>query len=186
MTLFELSFALTSVILALALTNIAASVHRLFLAGRRVRWAPEPILVTLLVTMIIVDVWTDQWHFRAIKQLNVGGSLLDVLRMMSLFFAAASTLPDPDLLGEGEIDLKTYYYATRRLTYGAMIVGLLLFTLANAMMVRPSLLQVLISTLVAPGLYGALIAFRPRWLHLLVLVTVLAGWGIPTFAFTLR
>jgi hypothetical protein len=44
MTLFELTFTLSAVILGLALTHMASSLYRLVLAGRRVRWALEPLL----------------------------------------------------------------------------------------------------------------------------------------------
>ena len=59
MSLFEVLFSLSTVILGLALTNIAASLHRLALAARRIRWAPEPLLQALLITLIIIQVWLD-------------------------------------------------------------------------------------------------------------------------------
>lgn len=61
MTPFEIFFGLSSVILGLALTEIASSIAKLLRAGRNVRWAPEPILQTILITMIVVSVWADQW-----------------------------------------------------------------------------------------------------------------------------
>jgi hypothetical protein len=42
MNLFEFTFALSAVVLGLALTHIAATVHKLLLAGSRVRWAASP------------------------------------------------------------------------------------------------------------------------------------------------
>ena len=109
MTLFELIFGLTAIILGLALTNIAASLHRLALAGRRVLWAPEPLLLTLLVTMIIVFVWIANWYNRDLTSIGAGRALLDVARMMALYFAAASCLPEPDKLPDEGLDLATYY-----------------------------------------------------------------------------
>ncbi|MEO7815470.1 MAG: hypothetical protein ABIR87_08490 [Sphingomicrobium sp.] len=67
MTLFELTFGLTAIILGLALTAIAASLHRLTLAGRKVRWAPEPLLLASLVTTIIFAVWLGNWYLRDLK-----------------------------------------------------------------------------------------------------------------------
>lgn len=186
MTLSELSFALTSVILGIALTNIAASLHRLFLAGRRVRWAPEPLLLTILVTLIIVQVWTDQWYIHDLKALYVGVAFLDVLRMMTLYFAAASALPEPDLLGEEPVDLTRYYYDTRRLSYGALIVGLWLFGAVFAIFRTPSLLAALQQFVLVPGIYALLILIRRRWFHLLVLVATLGAYGVPTLLITLR
>jgi hypothetical protein len=55
MSLFEFTFGLSAVILGLALTHMASSVHRLVLAGERVRWAPEPILLTVLVGLDAIE-----------------------------------------------------------------------------------------------------------------------------------
>jgi len=53
MTLFELTFSLSAVILGLALTHMASSLYRLVLAGRRVRWALEPLMQAALVFLIV-------------------------------------------------------------------------------------------------------------------------------------
>jgi hypothetical protein len=60
-SLFDFTFSLSAVILGLALTHLAASTHRLLLAGRRVRWAPEPVLLAAIVLLVIVSVWLFQW-----------------------------------------------------------------------------------------------------------------------------
>ena len=182
MTLFELIFGLTAIILGLALTNIAASLHRLALAGRRVLWAPEPLLLTLLVTMIIVFVWIANWYNRDLTSIGAGRALLDVARMMALYFAAASCLPETDKLPDEGLDLATYYYDTRALSYGALMVGLVLFQIYFAID-NPrfdwlnSLAQ---AALIA--LYGSMIFIRARWYHLLVLTAVIVMFGIQIFA----
>ena len=43
MTLTELTFGLSALILGLALTHLAAALSKLLLARERVRWAPEPL-----------------------------------------------------------------------------------------------------------------------------------------------
>ena len=57
MSLFDFTFSLSAVILGLALTHIASTTHKLLLAGRRVRWAPEPMLLSFIVLLVIVSVW---------------------------------------------------------------------------------------------------------------------------------
>lgn len=57
MTFFELTFSLSALILGLALTHMASALYRLALAGRRVHWAPEPLLQAALVLLIVVFVW---------------------------------------------------------------------------------------------------------------------------------
>jgi hypothetical protein len=186
MSLFELSFTLTSVILALALTNIVASLHRLALARARVRWAPEPLLLCVLITMIIVDVWLDQWHGRDIAEITVGRSLLQVLKMMALYFAAASCLPEPDQLGTGEVDLFAYYDQTRSLSFGALIAGLLLFQLYNVTGAGFDARDALLGALVFPSLYATLILVRKRWYNILFLAGVILGYGSMIFGLALE
>src|SRR5262245_33477431 len=126
MTPFELFFGLTSVILALALTHLANSLQLLLRAGRRVRWAIEPILQAILIIMIVVFVWVDQWHDRNEASFTVLQSLLQVLKLLAVYVVAAAILPEPK---EGEtVDLNEHYMASRYVTYGALLVGLLLFT----------------------------------------------------------
>ena len=54
MTIFELTFGLTSLILGLALTHMASALYKLAQAGGRVRWAPEPLLQATIVLLVIV------------------------------------------------------------------------------------------------------------------------------------
>jgi hypothetical protein len=186
MTLFELLFALSTVILGLALTNIAGSLHRLALAGRRIRWAPEPLLLAALITTIIIQVWLDQWFLREMKTLVYGAAALTIVRLMTIFFAAASCLPEADLLGDGPFDLKEYYYRTRALTYGAMITGLVLFAISNVVNGDRNPAHFLIGGLVGPVIYGLLIWTKRPWVHLLVLTALLAGWAGPTLMLDIK
>jgi hypothetical protein len=66
MTLFELTFSLSVLILGLALTHMASSLYRLVLAGRRVRWALEPLMQAALVLLIVVFVWLNEWNGRGV------------------------------------------------------------------------------------------------------------------------
>lgn len=182
MTLFELIFGLTAIILGLALTNITASLHRLALAGRKVRWAPEPVLLTLLVTMIIVYVWLGNWSKREMSSISAGRALLDVARMMALYFAAASCLPEPDRLPDEGLDLANYYYGTRALTFGALIVGLALFNI-NFAIGNPRFhwRTDFWEQIPLIALYGSMIFIRARWYHLLVLTAVIVMFGFQVF-----
>lgn len=186
MSLFELLFGLPAIILGLALTNITASLHRLALAGRKVRWAPEPILLALLVTMIIVFVWLGHWFERDLKSINAGRSLLDVARMMALYFAAASCLPEPAQMLHERIDLVDYYYRSRTLSFGALITGLILFDIYYAVgSGRTNWLETLRDDGTLILLYASLIFVRARWFHLTVLTVVILWFGSSVFALTL-
>jgi hypothetical protein len=41
--------------------RLATSLHRLVLAGRRVLWAAEPLLLAAIIFLVIVSVWLFHW-----------------------------------------------------------------------------------------------------------------------------
>ena len=185
MTLFELFFGLAAVILGLALTNIVASLHRLALVGRKVRWAPEPVLLAILVVMIIVFVWLGQWFEREITEISAGRALLQVAKMMTLYFAAASCLPEPDKLSDDGIDLYNYYDRTRGLSFGALILGLMLFQIYFATSGARITWVTLWDDGVLIAIYVSLIFIRSRWFNVLALTAVIGFFGVSVTGLTL-
>ena len=193
MSLFDFTFGLSAVILGLALTHLASSLHRLALAGRQVRWAPEPILLSGIIFLVIVSVWLFQWPDRNVSQTTIGLMLLQVCKLLLPYLAAAFVLPE-QVAPEEEIDLLTHYNRTRTFTFGALIAGLLLFwvfNLARESMYGPGPFSLLKALAAGPwplvGLYTLLIFIRVRWVNIIVLTGVFLafGWqviGIPLHA----
>lgn len=180
MSVFELSFGLTAVILGLALTQMAGAAQQLALARQRVRWAPEPVLLATIIFLVIIQVWVDQWGLRGETSLSVGRAVVQVLKMLTIYFAAASVLP-PITTDDQRIDLFDYYDRTRVITFGSLIAGLLLFAVDNTMAMPPRLAELagyLLQTAIAPAIYLSLILVRWRPYN----VVVLAG-GLIWFAF---
>jgi hypothetical protein len=186
MSLFEFTFGLSAVILGLALTHLASSFHRLAVAGRRVRWAPEPILLSGIIFLVIVSVWLYQWPDRAMSETTIGLMLIQVCKLLLPYLAAAFVLPE-HIPESGPIDLYAHYDRTRIFTFGALIVGLLLFWVhglvrqSMAAETPPSLLEALNrGPWVFVGIYILLIFVRIRWLNTIVLAGGLLyyGWRI--------
>ena len=181
MTLFEFTFALSAVVLGLALTHMAATVHKLLLAGNRVRWAIEPVLLACVVLLVIVSVWLGSWSARDNASVTVWQMLLAVAKLLTLYVAAASCLPEP--VGTEPIDLREHYDRTRILSFGALIVSLVLFLLhaiAVDGMPTPITLWLLFMWFLYPVLYALLIFIRRRWFNILVLafVFVFYSWRV--------
>jgi len=189
MSLFEFTFGLTAVILGLALTHMASSVHRLVMAGRRVRWAPEPVLLAGIIFLVIVSVWLGQWGGRDRETTTIGLILLQVTKLLLPFLAAAFVLPETPP-AEGPVDLYDHYDRTRAFTFGALIAGLLLFWLDGvvrwAVGDNPAREAITVWGVLkaAPWafvtLYALLIFVRRRWFNLLLLTGGLAyyAWQI--------
>jgi len=179
MTPFELFFGLTSVILALALTHLANSFQLLLRAGGRVRWAVEPILQSILVVMIVVFVWVDQWHDRGETVFTVPQCMLQVLKLLAVYVAAAAVLPEPR--EEGPVDLRGYYMASRRVNYGALLAGLLLFTAYRLLFYAPGHVPINNSPFLGLGLlliYVTLMIVRWRPLHIAGLLLVCSIYAV--------
>jgi hypothetical protein len=189
MSLFEFTFGLSAVILGLALAHMASSVHRLAIAGRRVRWAPEPVLLAGLIFLVIVSVWLFQWSDRNRETTTIGLMLLHVIKLVLPFLAAAFVLPKATA-DEGPVDLYAHYDRTRAFTFGALIAGLLLFWMDGALRWAtgdfPEAGPITVWGVLkrAPwqycALYALLIFVRWRWLNVILLTGGLAfyAWRI--------
>ena len=186
MSLFEFTFALSAVVLGLALTHVAATIHKLLLAGKRVRWAIESVLLACIVLLVIVSVWLFEWFDRDQTSVAMWQMLLTVAKLLTLYVAAASCLPEPE--GSGQVDLREHYDRTRLLSFGALILSLLLFRIqalaANGIPASITL-GVIVSWTLYPALYALLIFVRRRWFNILVLGFVIAyyGWNIAGIRF---
>ena len=178
MTPFELFFGLTTVILGLALTHMANSLQQLLRGGRRVRWAAEPILQAILILMIIVFVWADQWDTRNEAVFTVGQSLLQVAKLLAVYIAAAAVLPDvPE---EAKMDLHGHYLASRRVTYGALIAGFVLFSTYHVAFLPADHVPLFNSLLIAGGillLYVSLMIVRRRPFHVGALILLCLAYA---------
>src|SRR5438045_551411 len=173
MTLFELTFGLTALILGLALTHLASNLYRLAKAGRKVRWAPEPLLQTGLVLLVVVFVWVNQWETRGTTSIIYARELLQVLKLLALYIAAAACLPEVRDTGDG-IDLYVHYDQTRRLSYGGLVAGLVLFNIyrwtgEQTFQWRWNML----SPLVFIGPYVLMMFVHQHWLNVLLLVAAI-------------
>ncbi|MBS0366585.1 MAG: hypothetical protein JSR67_12265 [Proteobacteria bacterium] len=109
---FEFALGLFSVLIGLAIADVAASLHRLMRAQPRVRWDPLALLSALFAMVITVGMWFDLWGIRNATSVRhffqylalVGGFFV-------LFLIAASSLPDE--ASEG-VDLQAFYGRNRR------------------------------------------------------------------------
>lgn len=191
MSLFEFTFGLSAVILGLALAHLASTLSKLAMAGRRVRWAPEPLLLAGIIVLVIVWVWLDQWGAHNQTETTVGRMLFQLGKLTLPFMAATFVLPDP-IPEEGPVDLYAHYDRTRALTFGVLIIGLLVFWVGSLMRragqavagadVGPMTVWSVAASL--PWLfclgYGLLITVRRRWVNVALLTAGLVyfGWSI--------
>ncbi|NGP89507.1 hypothetical protein [Fodinibius halophilus] len=108
MTPFEYIFPLVSVIIGLAVADLAKSVHRLLRNRKKVYWDWLPLTTALLVLLTVLNVW---WGFYSLRDetyyQNLIGFIPLVTQLILLFFVSAAVLPDK-IQKEG-LNLQRFY-----------------------------------------------------------------------------
>lgn len=113
MTPFEYLLLFAAIILGLAITDLATSIHRLLAAGRRVRWDWLAPMAALVAFLKIVTQW---WSWYGVAKIAAGLTFEMFLGVLAasvlLFLLAAAALPDD--FGEQAVDLRQYYARVSR------------------------------------------------------------------------
>src|SRR5919206_1943234 len=107
MSPFDYALGLVSILVGLALADIAASLHRLLRQARSVRWDGRVVLCAALVIITIVGMWFEVWAIRSVKAvLSFPFYLSLFIEFMVLFLISAACLPDEP---EESRDLGAFY-----------------------------------------------------------------------------
>jgi len=184
MSHFEYVSIFNGIIVALALENVAASFHKLLDAGRRVRWHwMAPVNAIGSATAALGAFWLT-WLLRDVQ----GGSstfltfMLSAFASVALYLVCATTLPDE--VPEAGIDLKVFYFSSRRLLWSLVLAAVLLRTsLVLVAILRtnfdPRIVRIntpfLIGQLVAAAIAVSMVHVRAYWWHAVGIVVVTAG-----------
>jgi len=114
---FEYAMGLFSVLIGLAVADVAMSFHRLARSRAPVRWDPLALTAALYTLCMAVYMWFDLWgvrHFAATRHFLF--YLAVVAQLFVLFLVAAASLPDE----AGPHDLSAYYAGNRRYFWSLM------------------------------------------------------------------
>ena len=111
MTPFDYALGLVSILVGLALADLAASLHRLLRLTPAVRWDGRLVLCVALVIITVVGMWFEVWSIRTVKAvLSFPFYLSLFLEFMVLFLICAACLPDEEAEG---CNLGAYYEKNR-------------------------------------------------------------------------
>ena len=109
---FEYALGLISILMSLALADIALSLHRVMRHCGSVRWDGRVLLSAALVVLTIVRMWFSVWQIREVE--IVLGFLFYLslfVEFMILVLLAAACLPDE---ATADCDLGRFYDGNRR------------------------------------------------------------------------
>jgi hypothetical protein len=182
MTAGEYVAAFASIIVALAVTDLAHSMHRLLRARKRVGWDWLPLSTALLILLGIVQFWWaffDMW--RVSTQFTLGGFLPAFTSLLLLFFIASAALPD-EVPPEG-LELKSYYVENSTYFWSLFLL-LAISATASVVSMRVSSdttaadivrLTLASGNLTLVVIAGVLIATKKRWVHAAIVLFLLVA-----------
>jgi len=173
---FEYLLIFAAIVLGLAVSDLAFSLHRLLGAGARVKW---DWLAPMAAAVAFLKITTQWWSWFGLDKLATGltwGMYLGVLTgTVLLFLLAAAALPDE--VGEG-VDLKAYYAGISRrywilftaewVLMGGVGIWAQMQIEGARLAFSPIYLVVLVS--------ASLAIFRARWWHALCLAVFIVTY----------
>jgi len=112
MRAFEYALGLFSVLIGLAIADIATSFHRLMRSRTPVNWDPLAMLAALYALLIAIGMWFDLWGVRDVAAAcHFFFYLIMVAQLFIVFLIAAASLPDD---AESGHDLPEFYSRNHR------------------------------------------------------------------------
>jgi len=173
---FEYLLLFAAIVLGLAISDLAISLHRLLNAGRRVHWGPLAPLAGIVAFLKIITQW---WNWYAAQSLAPSLSFEMFIGVMVgavlLFLIAAAALPE---VGEGEaiVDLPAYYDSVRRrfwLLFAAHFVVVTGVSIWAQMRIAVAHLDPRSPAYLIVPAAVALAFIRARWLHVLCMIALI-------------
>jgi hypothetical protein len=180
MTLADYIVSLYLIVIGLAVTDMAASLHRLLNDTEKVEWDGQFLLMLFIVTSVLFWIVALVWVNRAfLTRLSYPVLITYLLEMVLLYLLAAASLPDR---ASGRFSLRQFY--ERKARYIWTLLSLLLLSInAHTVQARMMLgdglgkywLTVLIFLAMTVVTLTMAIWPRRRALHW-PLLAIVAGW----------
>ena len=174
---FDYALGLISILVGLALADVAGSLHKLLRQGSAVKWDGRVILSVAVVITVITGMWFSVWSVRSDKTvLSFPFYLSFFFEFMVLFLVCAACLPDDTVENR---DLGEFYEKNARYLWSLFALFQISFFLHWIYFHRhlePSRVAHQSSTVVVGAMIVGflLLAFmRSRWFHYFALVALL-------------
>jgi hypothetical protein len=189
---FEFALGLFTVLIGLAIADVATSFHRLVRDTTEVRWDPLPLISALFALVVTVGMWFDLWgirHATSVRHFFLYLGLVGAFAV--LFLIAASSLPDDP---SGAVDLRTFYERNRRYfwllvtLFEVIYVAFGVFFMSSVFgKVPPAFIAMLVVQWLALILIPLTLSLvRARWVHYLGLALLFAVvlWHYGSYSIT--
>ena len=119
MTVSDFLLAFVGIIIGLGVADLLTSLHKLLRAGERVKWHWATPTLAALMLLVTLGVWFRSFGaFSGIRSETVADFLPGFVVLVFCFLMMAAALPD-DVPDSG-IDLKQYYFSSRKHLWSLM------------------------------------------------------------------
>jgi hypothetical protein len=182
MEAFDYAMGLVSIVVGIAISDLALSFHKLFRHRRTLSWDARTLLAAALTFVVLFSMWFDLWAVHGRPEiLNYPFLLSIIVELVLLFLMATAVLPDEPLPND---DLATFYDNNARsiwtffLLFQISYVGhWLYFKMTSPSYELDPMLARLPEVLMVPMAAGALVLMpRRRMLHLILITSLLIYW----------
>jgi hypothetical protein len=181
MSVGEYVAVFVSIILGIALGDLALSTHRLLRARERVEWHwVTPALALFMLTNIIAFWWASFNWYRELGDYSIGAFLPDVALFLLLFLGAAAVMPDE--IPEGRFSLKDFYFREARYFWSLMIPFVIMIIVHVDLRDEPSVdwrafLGSSAKNIFSLALMIPLLVTKRAWVHYSVIVVIMLMVG---------
>jgi hypothetical protein len=178
---FEYILAFISIVVGLAVADLAGSLHRLLRARARLRWDWLALAAAGLVALTVLQFWWTFFRTGRLQAWSVYGQFLPLLALVVVLVLLASAAL-PDEVPEPGLDLAAYYADNARYFWSLYALFLALagvVTVWPAWGARPAgaLLASQIPNVVVLSLAGSLAVVRRRAYHAVLVPLLLVVLG---------
>jgi len=127
--LFSYLSAFVTIVLAIAITDMIQSTHRLIRARRRIKWDMAPLIFAGAIAIAVLSEFFALWDIFAVTKITFPRLLWMLLVPTLVALLAYSVLPDD--VPQGGLDLREFYTAERR-TWVVMFGLMAVFDIARS------------------------------------------------------
>lgn len=136
----DFAIGLMTIITGLAIADMVASTHVLFMNRRRVRWDWLAILTAVYIFMLIVSSWGISYRTMGNQMINppLWLFVIGLSQIIPLYLSARASLPDA--VEEKGVSLATHYADIRRYFLASVGFTYLMFVAYGVVILGPAVL----------------------------------------------
>lgn len=182
MEAFDYAMGLVSIVVGIAISDLAVSFHKLFRHRRTISWDARTLLAAALTFVVLFSMWFDIWAVHGRPEILSYPFLLSIIvELVLLFLMATAVLPDEPL---PNADLAAFYDENARSIWTFFLlfqIGYVAhwfyFKLTSPNYDRHHMFARVPAVLMVPVVAAVLVLVpRQRKLHLILITSLLLYW----------